>query len=124
MIYLDTHIVVWLYAGDTQRFSQPIRALMNNHDWQISPIVRLELQYLFEIGRVKATADSIIRDLSQNVGLTICTKPFNTIVSHALQMTWTRDLFDRILVAHASINNNILISADQTIRNHYAHVQW
>ena len=124
MIYLDTHIVVWFYAGEKQRFSQSIKALMNQHDWLVSPIVRLELQYLREIGRINPTADAIITHLGQSVGLTVCTKPFNTIVGKALQMAWTRDPFDRILVAHAGLNNDILISSDQTIRSHYNQAQW
>ena len=124
MIYLDTHVVVWFYAGDKQRFAEPIRALMNQHNWQISPIVRLELQYLHEIGRINPTADTIIGHLSQSVGLTVCAKPFNSVMDGALQMTWTRDPFDRILVAHASLHDDILISSDQTIRNHYALAQW
>lgn len=124
MIYLDSHVVVWFYAGETQRFSQPIRALMNQQDWLISPIVRLELQYLHEIGRINPTADTILTHLAQSVGLAICPKPFDTIIGKALQMTWTRDPFDRILVAHASLNNDILISSDQTIQNHYPQTKW
>jgi PIN domain nuclease of toxin-antitoxin system len=124
LIYLDTHIVVWLYAGEKQRFAESIRALMNQHDWQISPIVRLEMQYLYEIGRINPTADTILAHLSKNMGLTVCSKPFNTIISNALQMTWTRDPFDRILVAHASLDNDVLISSDEMIRSHYAQTQW
>ena len=48
MIYLDTHVVVWLYAGLTEKFSDPTRELINSHEITISPIVRLELQYLYE----------------------------------------------------------------------------
>jgi PIN domain nuclease of toxin-antitoxin system len=124
LIYLDTHIVVWLYIGEKNRFSEPIQALMNQHDWLISPIVRLELQYLHEIGRMNLTADAIISDLSQKMGLSICAKPFNTIVSQAMQMTWTRDPFDRILVAQAALNNNILITSDQKIQQNYPYAQW
>ena len=44
---------------------------MNQHEWRISPIVRLELHYLHEIGRINPLADTIIADLAQQVGLSI-----------------------------------------------------
>lgn len=124
MIYLDTHIVVWFYANDKQRFSKAMQALMNQHEWTISPMVRLELQYLHEIGRLNPTADTIITDMAQRVGLTICPKPFSDVITKATQLFWTRDPFDRILVAHASLNDNILITSDQMIRDHYPHARW
>jgi PIN domain nuclease of toxin-antitoxin system len=113
LIYLDTHIVVWFYANDKQRFSSSIQELMNQHEWRISPIVRLELQL----------ADTIIADLAQQVGLSICPKPFNDVMAKATQLSWTRDPFDRILVAHASLNDDILVTNDQNIHAHYPHAR-
>ncbi len=124
MIYLDTHIVVWLHAGLTERFQPSIRTLINSHDLLISPIVRLELQYLHEIGRITPTADTLITALSQKIGLIVCTKPFNTIITAATELTWTRDPFDRILVAHANLDNSILITKDHKILDHYAFAKW
>ena len=124
MIYLDTHAVVWLYAGMTERFSAALQKQFNEHDLLVSPIVRLELQYLYEIKRVSVEAATILNDLAQRLGLTVCPKPFDSIIQSAFQITWTRDPFDRILVAHASLNNNVLISKDQTILKHYAYAKW
>ena len=39
-------------------------------------------------------------------------------------MTWTRDPFDRVIVANAALNGNILISKDQNILEHYIHARW
>jgi PIN domain nuclease of toxin-antitoxin system len=124
LIYLDTHIVVLFYANDKQRFSTAMQTLMNQHEWTISPMVRLELQYLHGIGRINPTADTIIGELVQRVGLTICSKPFNDVIDKATQFSWTRDPFDRILVAHASLNADLLVTSDQTIRAHYPHARW
>jgi PIN domain nuclease of toxin-antitoxin system len=115
---------VWFHANDKQRFSAPIRAFMNQHDWYVSPIVRLELQYLHEIGRINPTADTIIDSMSHRVGLTVCAKSFNDVIAQAIRFTWTRDPFDRILVAHTGLNNDILITGDQNIRSHYPHARW
>jgi HAD superfamily hydrolase (TIGR01509 family) len=39
---------VWLYAGKVENFSEQAKELINGHEVFISPVVRLELQYLFE----------------------------------------------------------------------------
>lgn len=124
LIYLDTHVVVWLYAGLTSKFEQQTKALLNTHDVLISPIVRLELQYLHEIGRVSADCDTITTYLAQKIGLAVCAKPFNEIVTRATTLFWIRDPFDRIIVAHASLDKNLLLSKDQTILNNYPFTRW
>ena len=124
MIYLDTHIVVWLYAGQVQMFSQPIKDLINDQELYISPIVRLELKYLYEIQRVVDDSNTIITDLSNRIGLNICDKDFSAIVDQAMSLTWTRDPFDRIIVANASLSQNHLITKDQNILDHYPHARW
>ena len=63
MIYLDTHAVLWLYAGEIAQFSTAGKHLLAEHDLVISAIVRLELQYLFEIKRATVEANQIISDL-------------------------------------------------------------
>ena len=124
MIYLDTHIVVWLYAGKVEKLSGLAKELINDHEVFISPVVRLELQYLFEIQRVTDEANEIVFDLSDRIGLKMCDKSFNTIVSNALDLSWTRDPFDRIIVANATLNRNILVTKDQNILENYEKAMW
>lgn len=124
MIYLDTHVVVWLYAGLTNKFSGDTHSLLNNHDLYISPMVRLELQYLYEIQRVTATADMMLSDLSSRIGLRICDKPFNDIVSLASAYSWIWDPFDRLIVAHAALHDDILLSTDSHILANYPNARW
>ena len=124
LIYLDTHIVVWLYAGLLEKFSQSVKTILNENEILISPIVRLELQYLYEIERVKKPALVIVADLADRIGLRVCDKSFNAVISQAITMTWTRDPFDRVIVANAALNDNILISKDQNILEHYLHTRW
>ncbi|WP_420642864.1 type II toxin-antitoxin system VapC family toxin [Candidatus Leptofilum sp.] len=124
MIYLDTHVVVWLYAGQLARFSDEIQALLNENDLIVSPIVQLELQYLHEIERITVDAQTIITDLAARIGLQTCDKRFQAVVGEATAVSWTRDPFDRLIVANASLNSDILISKDQNILNHYPHAKW
>ena len=124
LIYLDTHVVVWLYAGLTGRFSASAHSLINKHDLYISPIVRLELQYLAEIERITAQPEVIVDDLVERVGLQICDQPFDRVVTHALAQTWTRDPFDRLIVANASVKDAFLLSKDEQIRANYDGAKW
>jgi PIN domain nuclease of toxin-antitoxin system len=124
LIYLDTHVVVWLYAGQLERFSDEIQSLLNEHDLLISPIVQLELQYLHEIERITVDAQTILTDLAARIGLKISDKPFQAVVGEATAVSWTRDPFDRLIVANASLNNDILISKDQNILSNYPNAKW
>ena len=48
--YLDTHLVVWLYAGQVELIPHSVREILENSNLLLSPMVDLELEYLFEIG--------------------------------------------------------------------------
>ena len=124
MIYLDTHIVVWLYLKDQSKFSPQSQALLNQGELYISPIVQLELQYLYEIGRLTITGTEIVTHLAQQIDLKLCEKSFAAIVSRPLSETWTRDPFDRLIVANAALHNDLLITKDANILNHYPLARW
>ena len=124
MIYLDTHVVVWLFSGLTDRFSKTAQRLVNDNEVLISPVVCLELQYLFELQRVVEAPDIIVADLASRVGLQVCSKPLNRIVTEALAYTWTRDPFDRLITAHAGVDDDLLLSKDANILRNYAHARW
>lgn len=124
MIYLDTHVVVWLYAGLTSMFSKKVQELINRNEIQISPIVLLELQYLYEINRVSDKPHIMITDLSNRIGIQVDDQPFDTIINAAMAFFWTRDPFDRIIVANARLNNHILVTKDRTILANYPLATW
>ena len=115
---------MWLYAGNVENLSEQAKKLINDHEIFISQVVRLELQYLFEIHRVTDQANEIVFDLSDRIGLKMCDKSFNTIVSSALNYSWTRDPFDRIIVANAAVNRNILVTKDRNILENYEKAMW
>ena len=124
MICLDTHVVEWLYAGKIEKLSEKAYNLLNDNPIFISPIVRLELQYLYEIERITEKANMIVADLSDRIDLQVCDKNFINIISSAINYSWTRDPFDRIIVANADINNNILLTKDRNILDHYEKAVW
>ena len=124
MIYLDTHVVAWLYAGKINVMPGNVQEKISKESLQISPIVILELQYLFEIGRVSKKGLNVVQDLENRIGLSICQLPFEAITSSALEQKWTRDPFDRIIVAQASIKSSKLVTKDITIHKNYKHSLW
>lgn len=124
MIYLDTHVVVWLFSGRHELFSSAAINAMENEGLLISPIVTLELEYLFETGRIVHHADKIIDELSESIGLSVCDQPFEKVIVEALKLKWTRDPFDRIITAQASIKKSRLLSKDATITSHYKQAFW
>jgi PIN domain nuclease of toxin-antitoxin system len=115
---------VWLYAGIIENLSEQAKELINDHEIFISPVVRLELQYLFEIQRITVEANAILFDLSDRIGLKYCEKDFNTIVSAALDCSWTRDPFDRLIVANATVDQDFLVTKDQNIIENYENAVW
>jgi PIN domain nuclease of toxin-antitoxin system len=123
LTYLDTHVVVWLYEGRMKRLSQEARRSIERADTLlVSPMVELELNYLFRRGRV-SSAD-VLRDLAGRIGLGVCDLPFSAVTNEALHIGWTEDVFDRLIVAQAMVRNSKLVSADEVILEKYSQAVW
>ena len=85
----------------------------------------LELEYLHELGRTKFPARDLLKKVEHEANLRLCDLPFATVAGAALDEKWTRDPFDRLIVANAKANGFAwLISADETMRNHYPRAVW
>ena len=124
MIQLDTHVVVWLYDGRTDRLPGTVKRLIEENDLLISPMVALELQYLHEIGRLRATSGLILDDLNGRIGLRTSSAPFARVVDVARDLSWTRDPFDRIIVATAIVDDVALLTRDGTLLSHCSLARW
>jgi PIN domain nuclease of toxin-antitoxin system len=122
--YLDTHVVVWLYAGEFDNLSKAATKGIHGDALFISPMVILELQYLYNIGRAREPAPKVLEALARDIGLTVCNLPFGVVVEQALHEKWVRDPFDRLIVAHAAANDAPLITRDEKIRRHYKRAVW
>lgn len=125
LIYFDTHVVAWLYAGERAGLT-PAAAdrIDRDDDLRISPAVVLELQYLKEIGRLTVGGNAVVRSLAAQLGLRVCDLPFDAVVESALDQHWTRDPFDRLIVAQAAVANAPLLTKDRSIRRHYRQAVW
>jgi len=123
--YLDTHVAVWLYAFGADWLSEAaVDELSRADDLRISPMARLELQYLYEIGRVTEPAPVVVDALHASLGLVLCDSAFGAVVREAERYTWTRDPFDRLIVAQAALHEAALITKDRTLHENYAGALW
>jgi PIN domain nuclease of toxin-antitoxin system len=123
-MYLDTHTVAWLYEGKLKNFPKNLLLMMAKSELLISPMVVLELAYLYEIKRVQEPSDKVIDTLNKTIDLKICDLPYSQVIAEAIEQTWTRDPFDRIIVAQAAVTQSILVTKDENILKHYAHAIW
>lgn len=118
MIYLDTHVVAWLYAGELDLLPQPVRDLVESEELVVSPMVELELQYLFESGRAKQPGRVVADALVREIGLGSCGLESAQEVAAAWGQDWTHVPFDRLIVAQASARQLPLPARDQTTLGH------
>jgi PIN domain nuclease of toxin-antitoxin system len=123
-LYLDTHAVVWLFAGAFEKFSKEGIDRIESSRLYISPIVLLELQYLYEIKRIRYESDYIFNTLAESIDLTVCEASFRDVAIKAAKHDWTRDPFDRMIVAQTECGGGILLSKDRNVLRHFKKAVW
>jgi PIN domain nuclease of toxin-antitoxin system len=124
LIYLDTHVVTWMFAGRLDLFPARVRVLLDESELLISPAVKLELQYLFEVRRTAEPAKVVLESLGREVGLKVCDLPFSDVAEIALSLDWTRDPFDRLIVSQTELRGAPLITKDRLIRDQFPRAVW
>ena len=124
LVYLDTHVVVWLYDALTDRLSRVAAETIEENDLIVSRMVELELQFLHEIGRLRVKPAEIIKHLSAQIGLRLSDTGLERIIRAAAGMDWTRDVFDRLIAAESAATDIPLITKDRTIRAHHKLSIW
>jgi len=123
MLFLDTHVVLWLYA-EPFRIPESLRPIIDDSELYISPMVRVEMSLLAEIGRLREDPESVVGALSRDIHLSIETAGWSRAAEVANHLSWTRDPFDRLITAHALAYGANLCTRDGTIRDNYAHALW
>jgi PIN domain nuclease of toxin-antitoxin system len=123
--YLDTSVAVWLAQGDLDRISPTALDTIRSSNLLVSPMVALELAYLHEINRITLTSQDVLLKLRAELGVEVCDSSFQSLIAIAVNETWTRNPFDRIIVSHAKANGlSPLISSDEAIRKNYIKTVW
>ena len=102
----------------------PVVSVLEREDLAVSPIVELELEYLHEIGRLVPTGRVVLDDLAARVGLQRRDVGFAAAVGAAARLRWTRDPFDRLIVASAIVEGVALLTRDETILEKFDGAVW
>lgn len=123
MIHLDTHVVAWLWAKDERRLKK-VRRVLEANELVVSPMVQLELQALYELGRTRESGQAVVAGLSERIGLRVSDISFASAVDQASAISWTRDPFDRLIVATAIAEGARLLTVDEVIRSNFARAFW
>jgi PIN domain nuclease of toxin-antitoxin system len=110
VILLDTNALVWLIGGHRRA-----RALPSTGRLFASPASILELQFLAESGRIHlrgaATAATVLNDDRWAIDDVPSARWFTV----AADMAWTRDPFDRLIVAHARVRGWKVATSDEAL---------
>lgn len=108
MILLDTNAFIWLDQGHART-----RPLVRSHlPLHLSPVTLLELQFLQEAGRIRIKKGSLQSVLEDDRWI-LDDPPAASWFLRATDLGWTRDPFDRLLVAHAQLRGWRLATADE-----------
>jgi PIN domain nuclease of toxin-antitoxin system len=107
VILLDTSAIVWI-DGNHRR----VRRLLGGHQRLcVSPASLLELQFLVEVGRIDLGGRTVAA-LADDDRWVVDDPPAAAWFERTWGLGWTRDPFDRLLVAHAQLRRWRLATAD------------
>lgn len=110
MILLDTHAMIWLDQSHPRARGLIRRA----QRLYLSPATLLELQFLEEAGRIRLPKGDP-QAVAVDDRWTLDDPPAAAWFAAALDLSWTRDPFDRLIAAHARLRGWRLATADQVL---------
>jgi PIN domain nuclease of toxin-antitoxin system len=123
VIRLDTHTALWIYTNRLDELTPGGRRLLDGAVC-ISPIVELELTVLFELGRIGGDGTEVMQSLAETIGAIRSPASMSAVIHAAHSLNWTRDPFDRLIVADAIATNCHLLTIDRAIREHCEFAVW
>jgi PIN domain nuclease of toxin-antitoxin system len=91
---------------------------------RLSPVAALELRYLHEIGRARDPVATMLAALRRDIGLEIVDASIADLADAAMDLSWARDPFDRLIAAHAIVADAPLVTGDETIRKNLSLALW
>jgi PIN domain nuclease of toxin-antitoxin system len=111
VILLDTNALIWLLAGH----GRAAELAQAGGRLYLSPVSLLELQFLVEVDRLEVEAGRSVADVAADPRWQLDSPRSDVLFGNALSVEWTRDPFDRLLIAHARCRRWRLATGDRRI---------
>lgn len=108
---LDTNAILWLLTDHPR--AAPIRN--GSHRFVVSPVSLLELQLLIEVGRLEVAPGVDLATHIVQRGWRMDNPTSHALFAAAIAVDWTRDPFDRLIVAHARLRRWPLATGDRLL---------
>ena len=87
-------------------------------------MVAMELETLWEDGKLRSEPERILSAVERSLGLTRSAAAFASVIEAARTFAWTRDPFDRLIVANAIADGVRLLTGDELILQHFKGAVW
>jgi PIN domain nuclease of toxin-antitoxin system len=122
VLLLDTHVWIWILAGDARRIGRRARSLLTRAEsrdaLRISPVTLFEVMALHAAGRLQLTQppDEWIRQATASAPVRIAElSPSIAVDAGRIPRDVLADPMDRLLVATAAKMEATMLSADARI---------
>jgi len=116
-LLLDTHFLLWITLGSKRLADFPW--IHDRTPWRISPVSLLEIEFLAEVGRIEGSGHAFAEAISRDGRFLVDEVPLAALIRRALDLSWTRDPFDRLLAAHSAARRLPLCTVDGTLLRHH-----
>jgi PIN domain nuclease of toxin-antitoxin system len=113
LILLDTNALIWMLVNHPRT-----RVLARSPRLYVSPASLLEVQMLAEAGRARMVRGQSASAIAHDERWLHDEPPSGDWFARALTVGWTRDPFDRLLVAHARLRGWKLATSDSLLLEH------
>jgi PIN domain nuclease of toxin-antitoxin system len=112
LILLDTNAVLWTLAANPR--AAPLFA--HGASLRLSPVSLLEIRLLLEVGRLELAPGRSVAEIAEDPRWKLDSPSSARLFAAAFDIEWTRDPFDRLLVAHARYRRWRLATGDRLLQ--------
>ncbi len=116
-ILIDTHVLLWILSNSKKL--KEIFWIKNYSFYVVSPLSFLEMQYLHECRKISIQVIKVVEQMRKDTRFLIDSPDFEKVFLAAMNLSWTRDPFDRLLVAHSLVQNLPFATCDRVILSHH-----
>ena len=112
-LLLDTHVLLWLLAGEQRRFGPDTLQALRDRAAVVSAATVWEIAIKRRLGKLQAPSNLVDTVAAAGLRLLSITAVHAEHVADLPDLH--RDPFDRILVAQATVENLTIITADEAV---------